>query len=95
MTPDISKLNLDTTASLQQQKQEESRRTTRSSAKAAASVQEPIAAPQPTRIAPAAGMWNPDMGIKFGNDPDGKSSKSTTTSNKKGWDPNAAIKFGK
>ena len=65
----MSALNLSQTTSLQDQKQRESLRS-HYSAKAPAS--EPLAAPTPTRAAlqpptaPVQGMWNPEMGIKFG-----------------------------
>lgn len=65
----MSALNLSQTTSLQDQKQRESLRS-QYSAKAPAS--EPLAAPTPTRAAvqpptaPVQGMWNPEMGIKFG-----------------------------
>jgi hypothetical protein len=97
MTPDISKLNLDTAASLQQQKEEEARKPKRG---AKAPAQEPLAAPQPTRAKAAPGMWKEGMDIRFGNEAppqksdDGKGEKGARTSSKQGWDPNQQIRFG-
>lgn len=65
----MSALNLSQATSLQDQKQRESLRS-HYSAKAPSS--EPLTAPTPTRAAmqpptaPSPGMWNPEMGIKFG-----------------------------
>ena len=65
----MSALNLSQATSLQDQKQRESLRS-HYSAKAPSS--EPLTAPTPTRAtvppptAPTQGMWNPEMGIKFG-----------------------------
>ena len=65
----MSALNLSQTTSLQDQKQRESLRS-HYSAKAPSS--EPLTAPTPTRATvqpppvPTPGMWNPEMGIKFG-----------------------------
>jgi hypothetical protein len=98
MTPDISKLNLDTAASLQQQKQEEARKPKKG---AKAPAQEPLAAPQPTRAKPTPGMWKEGMEIRFGEnaptqkkEDDGKGEKASKTSGKQGWDPNQEIRFG-
>ena len=68
----MSALNLSQTTSLQDQKQRESLRS-HYSAKAPSS--EPLTAPVPTRAAaappqvPSPGIWNPDVGIKFGGPP--------------------------
>lgn len=65
----MSTLNLSQTTSLQDQKQRES---LRSQYSAKAPTSEPLTAPTPTRAAvqpptaPVPGMWNPEMGIKFG-----------------------------
>ncbi|CAF9914407.1 pH-response regulator protein palA/rim20 [Imshaugia aleurites] len=65
----MSALNLSQATSLQDQKQRES---LRSHYNAKAPSSEPLTAPMPTRAAvqpptaPAPGMWNPEMGIKFG-----------------------------
>lgn len=98
MTPDISKLNLDTKATLQQQKEDEARTTTRmtrSSKKAP--TQAPLAAPQPTRVNSATGMWNPDVGIRFGNEnaPGNDGENKTKGPGSKGWNANQPIQFGK
>jgi programmed cell death 6-interacting protein len=96
MTPDISKLNLDTAASLQEQKQAEARKPKKA---AKSSAQEPLAAPQPTRVTPSTGMWNPDMGIRFGNNapsqPKEPENKATKGAGKGGWDAEKPIKFGR
>lgn len=65
---------------------------------AAAHADEPLAAPTPTRAnaPPSAGMWTPDVGIRFGGVP-------TTTGNARPsngppqdgrWDPTQGLKFG-
>ena len=65
----MSTLNLSQTTSLQDQKQRESLRS-HYSTKAPSS--EPLTAPTPTRAAvqpppaPVSGVWNPELGIKFG-----------------------------
>ena len=66
----MSALNLSQVNSLQDQKHRE---TLRSQYNAKAPSTEPLTAPKPTRAAvqppspgPTPGMWNPDMGIKFG-----------------------------
>lgn len=65
----MSALNLSQTTSLQEQKQRES---LRSHYNAKAPSSEPLTAPTPNRgvaqppPAPAPGIWNPEIGIKFG-----------------------------
>jgi hypothetical protein len=82
---------------LQQEKQDEARKARRSARLAG---QEPLAAPQPTRAKPSAGMWKEGMDIRFGsnNDPnkenEGKNSPDPRGKGKKGWDQSQGINFG-
>ena len=100
----MSALNLNAAASLQEQKnkQAEARRSTRLAGKA--HEQEPMAAPQPTRTSAAShasGMWNPDMGIRFGGvSPQANDSVKSNGTNPdntsieaKRWDPSKGLKF--
>ena len=103
----MSALNLSQTTSLQDQKQRESMRS-HYSTKAPSS--EPLAAPTPTRAAvqpptaPAPGMWNPEMGIKFGGvtTPQQAPAKGNlhnpaypNTRTRGGqWDANQGLRFG-
>jgi programmed cell death 6-interacting protein len=63
----MSAISLSQQSSLQDQKERENLRTQYS---ARAPVDEPLAAPMPTRAAaampPTAAVWSPEMGIKFG-----------------------------
>jgi len=60
-----------------------------------------IPAPVPTRTSMAPmqsppimpSMWNPEMGIKFGGDPNTNPQPNNQNQNKT-WDPNAGFKFG-
>jgi programmed cell death 6-interacting protein len=101
--PNISNLSIQPkpntrASSLQQQKDAEVY-------SAPAPIEEPLAAPQPQRtpVVPSpAGMWTPDMGIKFAGPPgaggasgsSGKESSDGTVKGKKGWDPGMGVRFG-
>lgn len=103
----MSALNLSQTTSLQDQKQRESLRS-HYSAKAPSS--EPLTAPTPTRAAvqpptaPTPGMWNPELGIKFGGvttpqQPPANSNVHNpaypnTRARGGQWDANQGLRFG-
>jgi programmed cell death 6-interacting protein len=102
----MSALNLSQVTSLQDQKQRE---TLRSQYSTKAPSSEPLTAPTPTRAAvqpppptaPTPGMWNPEMGIKFGGalaqQPSGDVHNPTYPSAKlRGgqWDMNQGVRFG-
>ncbi|KAF2418793.1 putative pH signal transduction protein pala [Tothia fuscella] len=91
ITTSMSGLSLNkATTSLQQQKDAESQRP---SYPAPAPVDEPLAAPQPKRTpvsVPPAGMWTPDMGIKFA--PPGQPNAPPAKENGK-WDPSKGMRF--
>lgn len=105
----MSALNLSQSSSLQDQKQRE---TLRSHYSAKANTAEPLTAPVPTRAnvqpppvaAPTLGMWNPDMGIKFGaamppqqqqnGNVHNPAYPSTRTARGGQWDVNQGVRFG-
>jgi programmed cell death 6-interacting protein len=98
----MSSLNLDTAASLHQQKQKQKAESRQSAVTLGqASKQVPLAAPQPTRApsAQATGMWNPEMGIRFGGAAGGATKESGTNGTEGGttkenkWDPSKGLKF--
>jgi hypothetical protein len=91
-------------AALRQEKEKEAR-----TGKSRASIEVPLAAPQPTRatthnVAPAAGMWDPSRGIQFGGSnlqPAGPGSETkaygmnaqSKGGESGGWDPTKGIQF--
>lgn len=101
----MSALNLSQTTSLQDQKQRES---LRSHYSARAPSSEPLTAPIPTRAAvqpppaPTPGVWNPELGIKFGGvttpqqpPANGNVHNLTYPSTRaRGWDANQGVRFG-
>ena len=106
LSNEMSALNISQTSSLQDQKQRES---LRSHYSAKAPSEEPLAAPVPTRAAvappqvPTPGMWNPDMGIKFGGAPSQQQPGNTNVHNPaypntrgRGgqWDASQGVRFG-
>jgi programmed cell death 6-interacting protein len=84
---------------LQQQKQEELRpvrnqitRAQEIPLPAPVATRPPVASMQPNQL-PAGGMWNPEMGIKFGGPPSGQPTPQGGP--KAGqWDPNSGVRFG-
>jgi hypothetical protein len=68
--PDVSKLSLDTASSLQRQKAADGQQRRRAGEAAVSpTAEEALAAPlasRPAGAAPAAVMWSPDVGIRFG-----------------------------
>ncbi|MCJ1473124.1 pH-response regulator protein palA/rim20 [Lambiella insularis] len=101
----MSKLNIAQTNNLQEQKQKESLRAQYSSK---APVKDPMTAPIPTRAPvappPSAGMWTPEMGIKFGGAalevPQGGTIHNPAYPNPGGnqirtgqWKPNQGVRF--
>ncbi|KAG8527943.1 uncharacterized protein KY384_006859 [Bacidia gigantensis] len=103
----MSALNLDQTNALNEQKQRDALRTQYSS-KAPPTPSEPLAAPLPQRAnvqpppaAPpavaTAGMWNPEMGIKFGQAQGGNLHNPAypQTKGRPGpWDMSQGVRFG-
>src|SRR6186713_492663 len=98
----MSSLSIAQTTSLQDQKERENLRAQYS---AKAPNEEPMPAPVPTRIsmvppAPVAGMWTPEMGIKFGGPappppPGSNVHNPAYPAAKTGqWSPNRGINFG-
>jgi hypothetical protein len=92
-------LNIGTAASLKQQKQEDARKTRDN--KASTAPEQPLRAPQPTRVSTAGNMWNPEAAIRFGANgapavDKEKEDKGTKTAKPKAtnWDPNKPIRFG-
>lgn len=103
----MSALNISQATSLQDQKQREGLRS-HYSAKAPSS--EPLTAPVPTRApaqpppAPSAGMWNPEMGIKFSGVTTPQQPQATGNVHNPGypntrgrggqWDVSQGVRFG-
>lgn len=103
----MSALNISHTTSLQDQKQREGLRS-HYSAKAPDS--EPLPAPVPARApvqpppVPSSGMWNPEMGIKFGGAPPPQQPATngvvhnpaypSTRARGGQWDANQGVRFG-
>lgn len=58
----------------------------------------PLTAPTPTRagVPPPAGMWSPEVGIKFGGVPttSGTARPANGPSQDGRWDPTQGLKFG-
>ena len=65
---------------------------------AGAHAEEPLTAPTPTRasVGPHAGMWTPDVGIRFAAVPttSGGARPSNGPSQDGRWDPTKGLKFG-
>ncbi|CBX91926.1 similar to pH-response regulator protein palA/RIM20 [Plenodomus lingam JN3] len=84
-----------TSTSLQQQKQADAQDPQYG---ANAHAEEPLTAPTPTRasIPPQAGMWTPEVGIRFGGVPttSGNSRPSNGPPQDGRWDPVQGLKFG-
>ena len=95
----MSALNISQVTSLQDQKQRESLRSHYNS-KATAAGHEPMTAPTPKPpAAPTPGMWNPEMGIKFGGvtTPNGNAHNPaypSTRARNNQWDATQGMKFG-
>ncbi|KAL2041235.1 hypothetical protein N7G274_006180 [Stereocaulon virgatum] len=101
----VSALNLSQVTSLQDQKQRE---TLRSQYSTKAPSSEPLTAPTPTRAAvqpppptaPTPGIWNPEIGIKFGGalaqQPSGDMHNPAypSTKTRGQWDMNQGVRFG-
>lgn len=83
-----------TTTSLQQQKKADAQDPQYG---ANAHAEAPLTAPTPTRATapPPAGMWTPDVGIRFGGVPtaSGNARPSAGPSQDGRWDPTKGLKF--
>jgi len=94
----MSALNLSQVTSLQDQKQRENLRS-QYNAKASTADREPMTAPTPKPPAPTPGMWNPEIGIKFGGvtTPNGNAHNPAypnTRARGGPWDINQGVRFG-
>lgn len=95
----MSALNLSQMTSLQDQKQRENLRS-QYNAKASTADREPMTAPTPKPPpAPTPGMWNPEIGIKFGGvtTPNGNPHNPaypSTRARGNQWDINQGVRFG-
>ncbi|KAF2127354.1 hypothetical protein P153DRAFT_368659 [Dothidotthia symphoricarpi CBS 119687] len=92
----MSSLNLQqaTSTSLQQQKKADAQS---SQYGASAHAAAPLTAPTPTRASiPPAGMWTPEVGIRFGGVPtsSGNARPSNGPPQDGRWDPTQGLKFG-
>ncbi|KAF2692230.1 BRO1-domain-containing protein [Lentithecium fluviatile CBS 122367] len=93
----MSSLNLQqaNSSSLQQQRQVDAQHPQYG---AGAHAEEPLTAPTPTRasVGPHAGMWTPDVGIRFAGVPttSGGARPSAGPSQDARWDPTKGLKFG-
>ena len=90
-------LNIQTQQNLQEQKQRENRRGEYSTQ---APTEEPMTAPTPTRASapplpvvpqPQVGIWNPEIGIKFGGPPNGVPAQRPVKGGQ--WDAGKGVKF--
>jgi programmed cell death 6-interacting protein len=97
LTTRMSSLGLQqaATESLHQQKQADAQNPHYG---ATAHAEEPLAAPTPTRanVPPTAGMWTPEVGIRFGGVPtsSGNARPSAGPPQDGRWDPAQGLKFG-
>lgn len=97
LTTRMSSLGLQQAASssLQQQKQADAQDPHYG---ASAHAEEPLTAPTPTRASmpPTAGMWTPEVGIRFGGPPtaSGNPRPSGGPPQDGRWDPAQGLKFG-
>lgn len=96
----MSALNLSQVTSLQDQKQRENLRS-QYNTKASTADREPMTAPTPKpHPAPTPGMWNPELGIKFGavTTPNGGNAHNPAYPNTRArgvqWDINQGVRFG-
>lgn len=93
----MSSLNLQqaNSNSLQQQRQADAQNPQYG---ADAHAEEPLAAPTPTRasVGPHAGMWTPDVGIRFAGVPttSGNARPAAGPPQDGRWDPTKGLKFG-
>ena len=92
LTGAMSALNLQQASALQQQRLAETQNLPYADK---APVEAPLTAPQPTRAtqSPAAGMWTPEMPIRFG---DGTASPAAAATKPRDarWDPTKGMRFG-
>ena len=81
---------------MKHQKKEDARKSR--DGKAQKGLQQPLTAPQPTRVSTAGNMWKADAGIQFGaNEADNEKEDQGTKAAKAkatNWDPNKPIRFG-